>query len=94
MVRQVQKRDNSKEDFQIDKIKKSIEKAAKEAGYQEDKIFQLIEELAEYVMDSISGLETVDTVSLRNLILNKLDEKYPEVAESWRKYDREVKKYY
>jgi transcriptional regulator NrdR family protein len=91
MVKQVQKKNNFKEEFQIDKLKRSIEKAAREAGHSDDKVFEIIEELAEYVMNSIYDLETVDTLSLRNLILNKLDEKYPEVAESWRKYEKEVK---
>jgi hypothetical protein len=28
---------------------------------------------------------------LRTLILGRLDEWYPEVADAWRRYDREVK---
>jgi len=44
-----------------------------------------------FFLENIKDLESVDTQSLRTLILNKLDEIYPEVANSWRKYDKEVK---
>lgn len=57
----------------------------------ENKIFQVVEEISSYVLENIKDLESVDTQSLRTLILNKLDEIYPEVANSWRKYDKEVK---
>jgi len=91
MPQQVQKRKGYIEEFKVEKLKKSLQKAAEQAGYTEDKIFQVIEEISEYVLESISDLETVDTSSLRNLILNKLDELYPEVSAAWRKYDKEVK---
>lgn len=91
MPKIVQKRDGSREDFQVEKLKTSLEKAANEAGYPDNKIFQVVEEISSYVLESVNNLESVDTQSMRSLILNKLDETYPEVAQSWRKYDREVK---
>ncbi len=91
MPQQVQKRKGYKEEFQVEKLKRSIEKAAKEAGFPENKVFQVVEEISSYVLESVKDLESVDTQSIRDLILNKLDETYPEVAEAWRKYDREVK---
>jgi transcriptional regulator NrdR family protein len=91
MPKQVQKRKGYQEEFQVEKLRRSIENAAKEAGFPEDKIFQVVEEISSYVLENIKDLEFVDTQSLRTLILNKLDEIYPEVANSWRKYDKEVK---
>jgi hypothetical protein len=72
-------------------LRRSIENAARDAGLSEDKVFQVVEEISSYVLENINDLEFVDTQSLRTLILNKLDEIYPEVANAWRKYDKEVK---
>jgi transcriptional regulator NrdR family protein len=91
MPKQVQKRNGYQEEFQVEKLRRSIENAAKEAGFPEDKIFQVVEEISSYVLENIKDLESVDTQSMRTLILNKLDETYPEVANAWRKYDKEVK---
>jgi transcriptional regulator NrdR family protein len=91
MPKQVQKRKGYQEEFQVEKLRRSIENAARDAGLPEDKVFQVVEEISSYVLENIKDLEFVDTQSLRTLILNKLDEIYPEVANSWRKYDKEVK---
>ncbi|MCS7200831.1 MAG: ATP cone domain-containing protein [Patescibacteria group bacterium] len=92
MPEEVQKRGNRGiEKFDINKLRSSIEKASRETSYSEEKISFLVEEMVSYVMNNISHLQRIDTQSLRTLILNKLDELYPEVAEAWRKYDREVK---
>lgn len=92
MPEEVQKRGNrGLEKFDINKLKLSIEKASRQANYSEKKVLTVVEEIANYVVNSISHLQRVDTQSLRVLILNKLDELYPEVSESWRRYDREIK---
>jgi transcriptional regulator NrdR family protein len=87
----VQKRKGYQEEFQVEKLRRSIENAAKEAGFPEDKVFQVVEEISSYVLENVKDVESVDTQSMRTLILNKLDEIYPEVANAWRKYDKEVK---
>ncbi len=91
MPKQVQKREGYQEEFQVEKLRRSIENAAKEASFPEDKVFQIVEEISSYVLENVKDLESVDTQSMRTLILNKLDETYPEVANAWRKYDKEVK---
>jgi len=91
MPQKVQKRKGFEEEFQVEKLRNSLEKAARQAGYSEDKIFQVVEEISGYVLESVADLESVDTQSIRDLILNKLDELYPEVSQAWRKYDKEVK---
>jgi transcriptional regulator NrdR family protein len=91
MPKQVQKRKGYQEEFQVEKLRRSIENAAKEAGFPEDKIFQVVEEINSFVLENVKDLESIDTQSMRILILNKLDETYPEVANAWRKYDKEVK---
>jgi len=91
MPKQVQKRKGYQEEFQVEKLRRSIENAAKEAGFSEDKVFQVVEEISSYVLENVKDIESVDTQSIRSMILNKLDETYPEVANAWRKYDKEVK---
>ncbi|GIW66769.1 MAG: hypothetical protein KatS3mg095_0667 [Candidatus Parcubacteria bacterium] len=92
MPEEVQKRGNrGLEKFDLNKVKTSIEKASRQAGYSEDKIKTVVEEISNYVMNSVGHLERIDTQSLRTLILNRLDEYYFEVADAWRKYDREIK---
>jgi transcriptional regulator NrdR family protein len=91
MPKQVQKREGYQEEFQVEKLRRSIENAAKEAGFPDDKVFQVVEEISSYVLENVKDLESVDTQSMRSLILNRLDETYPEVANAWRKYDKEVK---
>lgn len=91
MPQQVNKRKGFQEAFQLEKLKKSIEKASREAGLFEEDILNIIEDISTFVIESLGDLETVDTESLRSLILSELDRKYPEVAEAWRNYDRTVK---
>ncbi len=91
MPKQVLKRSGFQEEFQPEKLKRSIENAARDAGYSEDEIFKIIEEISAFVFESVKNLDTVDTESLRSLILSELDKKYPKVAEAWRNYDREFK---
>ena len=85
------KNDGTIQDFDINKLKKSIENAALDAGYEEDKVFQIIEDVSQYVLESIQNLERVDSQSLRNLILVKLDSDYPNIAKAWRDYDSTIK---
>ncbi|GIW66275.1 MAG: hypothetical protein KatS3mg095_0173 [Candidatus Parcubacteria bacterium] len=85
------KNDGTLQDFDINKLKKSIENAALDAGYEEDKIFQIVEDVSQYVLEAIGDLDRVDTQSLRNLILVKLDSDYPNIAKAWRDYDSQVK---
>lgn len=91
MPEKVQKRDGRLEDFQVEKLKKSIEKASQSANLEDDKISEIVEQVTNFVLESIKDLERIDTESLRTLILGKLDELQPEVSEAWRKYDREIK---
>jgi len=91
MPQRVQKRKGYEEEFQVEKLRKSIEKASRDAGLLENEISKIVEEITSYVLESIKDLEIVDTQSLRTLILNKLSENYPMVAEAWRRYDKEVK---
>ena len=83
----VVKRNGNIEDFDEEKFKMSVFNAARDAGYDENKALEISEEVLEFVLDSIKDLETVDSESLRNLVLNKLDADYQEIAKKWREFE-------
>ena len=87
----VVKKNGEVENFDEEKLKRSVFNAAKDAGYDENRALEISEEVLEFVLDSIENLETVDSESLRDLILNKLDADYPEISEKWREYERNKK---
>jgi len=87
----VVKKNGQTENFDINKIKKAIENAASDAGYEESQITSIVEEVSQSVLESIKDLERVDTSSLKNLILSILDNKYPNISKAWRDYDSQVK---
>lgn len=88
----VVKKNGQTENFDINKIKKAIENAASDAGYEESQIVSIVEEVSQSVLESIKDLERVDTNSLKNLILSILDNKYPNISKAWRDYDSQVKR--
>jgi transcriptional regulator NrdR family protein len=87
----VVKKNGQTENFDINKIKKAIENAASDAGYEEGQITSIVEDVSHSVLESIKDLERVDTSSLKNLILSILDNKYPNISKAWRDYDSQVK---
>jgi transcriptional regulator NrdR family protein len=91
MVQSIVKRNGNIEDFNVEKLKKSIENAAIDANYEESKIKEIVESMINYVLESIKDLERVDSQSLEDLILNKLDQEYPLISKAWRDYNKQVK---
>jgi transcriptional regulator NrdR family protein len=91
MVQSIVKRNGNIEDFNVEKLKKSIENAAIDANYEESKIKEIVESITNYVLESIKDLERVDSQSLEDLILNKLDQEYPLISKTWRDYNKQVK---
>jgi ATP cone domain. len=91
MVQSIVQRNGNIEDFNVEKLKKSIENAAIDANYEESKIKEIVESITNYVLESIKDLERVDSQSLEDLILNKLDQEYPLISKAWRDYNKQVK---
>jgi transcriptional regulator NrdR family protein len=91
MVQSIVKRNGNIEDFNVEKLKKSIENAAIDANYEESKIKEIVESITNYVLESIKDLERIDSQSLEDLILNKLDQEYPLISKTWRDYNKQVK---
>jgi transcriptional repressor NrdR len=90
MVRVV-KKDGKKEAFIPKKIKTSVEKAAKEAGFAPQRIGDLIQEVAEPVIEFYNKKKIVKTTDLRRSLLGRLDRKAKKVSTAWRNYDKKKK---
>jgi transcriptional regulator NrdR family protein len=86
-----QKREELTEEFKEEKLRNSIKMAALQAGREEESVFSIVEEVAEYVMEHLGEREEVDSQEIRELVLEYLKENYPDIYQSWVEYDRTVK---
>jgi transcriptional regulator NrdR family protein len=87
----VVKRDRSKEMFDEEKLRRSIESAAREAKLPEKKVKHLVDEVSEPVIGSMRSAKLVRTAAIREDILNKLDATEPDVSRAWRDFDARTK---
>jgi transcriptional repressor NrdR len=85
------KKGGAKEQFDKEKIKKSIEKAAIDAGYSLEKIETLINEITKSIEKDAQNKEELDTAMIRASVFNKLKKKEPSIVESWKKFDEKYK---
>lgn len=87
----VLKKDGKKQPFVAAKIKRSVEKAAKEAKLSSAKVKKLVKEVAEPVIALYKKKRLVKAVDLRRSLLGRLDRNFKKVANAWRRYDRRKK---
>ena len=85
------KKGGAKEQFDKEKIKKSIEKAAIDAGYNLEKIETLINEITKSIEKDAQNKEELDTAMIRASVFNKLEKREPSIVESWKKFDEKYK---
>jgi transcriptional regulator NrdR family protein len=88
-MKKVIKRKGYEEEFDPEKIKFAIEKAARDAG--EPQIFRVIEDVSRIALEFCEDKEIIDSQDIREVILNYLKDKYPKVYEAWLNYDKNVK---
>lgn len=88
MTKRVLKRNREKERCDDDKIRGSIEAAAKEAGYTGDTVKQVIETVMPSVDEMRKNRDAVKTSEIREAILRRLDERFPEASAAWRNFDK------
>ena len=82
------KRSGKKEAFRPGKIKKSVEKAAKEAGMAPKNIRILISDVVDPLIDVVKKKRVVKAVDIRKSVLRRLDRRAKSVSGAWRRYDR------
>jgi len=86
MIKEVIKRDGSKQPFYEDKIKSAIAAAARMAGLSEEKKDEIVEKVFAAVIGPISQKEVLATTEIEKIVLRELDEIAPEISNAWRKY--------
>lgn len=87
MANIVTKKDGTNVPFDQEKLKTAIAGAATEAGLSEQEAANVAAEISGLVVMAFESQDTVSTTEIRDKALTELDEKYPAVAASWRKYE-------
>jgi transcriptional regulator NrdR family protein len=91
MANFVIKKSGEKQPFDERKLKDSIRSAAKEAGIEENKIEQIVNEVGGQALELAASKEEIATSELKEKILSTLDATEPSVSAVWRKHDSEKK---
>jgi transcriptional repressor NrdR len=88
---EVVKRNGSTETFDSEKIKRSIEKAAIDAGYTLEEVNTITKELIEEIIEEAKKNGRISTNSLKNSIFNKFEKTDSSIVKSWKKFDAKYK---
>lgn len=91
MTRKVVKKSGQIEDYNEEKIKKSLEKACKDANIPEYRKNEIINNILDTLNIILKDRDVVKTYEIREIILAKLDEIEPSVADCWRNYEESQK---
>ncbi|MEA3229323.1 MAG: ATP cone domain-containing protein [archaeon] len=84
---QVIKGDGSREDFDADKLRMSIEASANEADISEERAGEVVDLVANMAIEMAESEDEIESSALREKIHNELDAVEPAVSEAWRKFD-------
>ena len=83
------KRNGKKEQFKPQKLRKSIESAVTDAGFTVTKQMKAIEHATSDAEELAMNRNEISSKELRNEIINDLESDAPEVAQSWRNYEKQ-----
>lgn len=78
-----------KEQFKPEKIKKSIEEAVKDAGFNPQQKMNVIEHASQDAIQMAQNMNQVKTKQIRDTILNDLEQDDQQVAQAWKKYEQQ-----
>jgi transcriptional regulator NrdR family protein len=88
---EVIKRDGTRQPFSEQKLRSSIENAAKEAEIPTNRIKQVVGDAAREPLEMAKGAKSLETKTIREKILSRLDTIEPAVSEAWRGFDQNKK---
>jgi len=89
MAKEVIKKDGTREPFDAQKIKNTIAAAAAQADLSADRQSEVVEQVANIVIQMADAKEEITTSEIKEKILSELDRTEPPVSAAWRKYDEE-----
>jgi len=85
---EVLKRDGRREIFREEKIRKAVDSAAREANVKDARRNEIVEQVSKTVLNSVSGMDEIETNEIRETVLRELRSLEPSVHEAWEMYDR------
>ena len=86
-MKEIIKRGGEKEPFNEKKIKKSIENAVKQAGFNVEEKKSLINDTYTRAIEVATERDQIQARAIRNEILNYLQHEDKEVATAWENYE-------
>ena len=86
-LKEIIKRGGEKEPFNEEKIKKSIENAVKQAGFNVEEKKGLINDTYTRAIEVATERDQIQARAIRNEILNYLQHEDKEVATAWENYE-------
>ncbi len=86
------KKKGTAEEFKVEKIKGSLQKATIDAGYSVEEKKEIIEEVFTNIQKKLEGQEEVGTDTIKGCLLTELDKCEPYIAKSVRRFDRKYKR--
>jgi len=89
---EVIKRDGTRQPFSEQKLRSSIENAAKEAEIPAGRIKQVVSDAAQEPLEMAKGTKPIATKAIRDKVLGRLDVIEPSVSKAWRGFDQTKKK--
>jgi len=82
------KRDDKREDFNNDKVRKGVEEAAKGTDIGNDRIKEIVDRIAKDIEDNFKDKDEVKSAHIRERILEKLKEEEIKIADSFRDFKK------
>lgn len=92
MVSHVLKRNGSRQAFNAGKLKRAVERAAKDAKLGMAKRKELLKEVVDPLANLVKKKRLVRASALRKALLGRLERRAKSAAAAWRSFDRKHKK--
>ena len=89
----VVKRDGAVESFNADKLIRSLKKAAIDSNRSLEDMESIIAPITDEIRRTAEQKETIDTKTIRSMILKELDTRASPVSFAWRKFEKRYKKH-
>ena len=86
---QVIKKDERKEDFDREKIKSGISRAAQRTDVQEDRVNEVAEKVAAKVEEELKDKEEARSSEISDIVLRELDAEEKGIADEFRSYEKQ-----
>lgn len=89
----VQKKSGKTEPFDPEKVRRSVQKAAIDAGYTLEGMADpnLIDEVTTGIIEEAEEKREIKSATIRESILNRLEKTESSIAQSWKKFEERYK---